>query len=186
VSEPWKAFAEEAEPGGADRFLDFIVSELKPLIQSRYSGDPDDSAVIGGSAGGTFGLYALLNRPGVFSRYVIGSPPFAWDDRLVFRYEEDYARTHDDLPARVFMAAGSLETEAEFHRSLQGFPEEARRAWEAHGHTEIVEGLGPMTEALRGRNYPGLELTSHIFEGENHASVVGALFSRGLRVVYGN
>jgi enolase len=42
-----------------------------------------------------------------------------------------------------------------------------------------------LAKILRERGYPGLHLTTHVFEGETHVSVVPATFSRGLREVFG-
>jgi predicted alpha/beta superfamily hydrolase len=185
VSEPWKAFAEVAVPGGAEHFLEFIGQELKPYIETRFPADPDDSGIIGGSAGGLFGLFALFHSERPFQRYVVGSPPFSWDDRVIFNYEQQYAAGHDDLQARVFIGAGALETEAEFNAQLEQFPEPMRKVWQKHGHTQIVEMMEPMLSQLRSRNYPGLSLSSDVFDAEHHTSVVPALYSRGLRAVYG-
>lgn len=42
-----------------------------------------------------------------------------------------------------------------------------------------------MAEILAAREYSGLEVTSHIFEGENHQSVIPATMSCGMRFLYG-
>ena len=42
-----------------------------------------------------------------------------------------------------------------------------------------------MAETLSAREKRGLELTSHIFEGETHLSVIPATMSRGMRVLFG-
>ncbi len=65
---------ESFRPGGANKFLRFIREELKPFINTNYRTNPNDSAYIGISYGGLFGLYTLFHQPDTFNRYVISSP----------------------------------------------------------------------------------------------------------------
>ena len=39
-------------------------------------------------------------EPGAFDHLIISSPSLWWDHREIFRREEQYAATHDDLAAR--------------------------------------------------------------------------------------
>ncbi len=78
---PQKALAFMAEPmrtrflskelGGqsrSDAYLRFIVEELKPEIDRRYSTNPDreHTAIMGSSMGGIISLYAICEYPGTF------------------------------------------------------------------------------------------------------------------------
>jgi predicted alpha/beta superfamily hydrolase len=152
--------------GGAEAFLQLIQEELIPLINSEYQTDSDDRAYMGDSLGGLFGLYALFHKPETFKRYIIGSPSIWWDQNVTFSFESDYAAKNDDLPARVFMGVGELEES----------PENAGPA--------MVTNVKKMKDLLTGRDYPGLELTTHIFEGETHLSVVAMNLVRGLKTVF--
>ena len=51
-----------------DEYLRFIVSELKPYIDSHYStfGDRDNTFIMGSSMGGLISLYAICEYPEVF------------------------------------------------------------------------------------------------------------------------
>jgi pimeloyl-ACP methyl ester carboxylesterase len=53
----------------SDRYLAFIVHELKPFIDRRYKTAPDqaNTAIMGSSMGGLISLYALTEYPDVFS-----------------------------------------------------------------------------------------------------------------------
>jgi predicted alpha/beta superfamily hydrolase len=169
----WKEFFQlESIPSpGADRFLRFIREELKPFINANYRTDPDDSAYVGFSAGGTFGLYTLFHHPDTFSRYVIGSPPIHIDNKVMLTYESNYAESHNDLPVRVFMSVGGRE------ESDDPLPLIEPRH-------QFVTNIKTLARTLQERNYPGMQLTSHVFEDETHMSVIPATFSRGLRVVF--
>jgi predicted alpha/beta superfamily hydrolase len=52
----------------SDRYLNFLVTELKPLIDSRYktSKGPEATAICGSSMGGLISLYAICRYPSVF------------------------------------------------------------------------------------------------------------------------
>jgi predicted alpha/beta superfamily hydrolase len=54
----------------SDQYLKFIVTELKPFIDSAYStkSDAENTYIMGSSMGGLISLYALNSYPGVFSR----------------------------------------------------------------------------------------------------------------------
>lgn len=146
--------------GGADQFLRFIRDELMPFVGSAYRVDLDDRAFWGDSLGGLFGLYVLLNHPDTFGRYVLGSP---WIDRVdhpIFECERAYAASHADLPARVCVAAGALEFE------------------------NVLANIGRLTSSLQSRGYANLKLSTHIFEGESHISVMSYNISRGIRAVF--
>lgn len=52
----------------SDRYLRFLVDELKPYIDAHYRVDtgPEATAVMGSSMGGLISMYALLEHPDVF------------------------------------------------------------------------------------------------------------------------
>lgn len=151
---------EDPGSGGAEDFLRFIREDLFSFVGLEYRVDPEDRCLVGDSLGGLFGLTVLLSRPDAFSRYIIGSPWIVQDDPEVFRCERDYAASHSDLAAKVFMGAGSLEPEP------------------------VVANMCRLDEALQNRGYDSLRLKTHVFEGETHLSVVPYNLSRGLKVVY--
>ena len=111
----------------------------------------------------------LFHNPDTFNRYVIGSPAIHHDNRITFEYESVYAARYDDLPARVFMSVGDRE---------EGDDPLLEPVF------QFVTNMRTLAKNLRERNYPGLRLTTHVFEDESHGSVVPATFSRGLRLVF--
>lgn len=74
---------EIGEGGGADGFLHFLTSELKPFIDSRLRTLTDAKhTVIGGSSmGGLMALHAGLKRPDVFGAVLAMSPSLWWNER---------------------------------------------------------------------------------------------------------
>ncbi|WP_227396071.1 alpha/beta hydrolase [Jeotgalibacillus aurantiacus] len=54
--------------GEGAAYADFIVHELKPLIDEKYRTIPDETAMAGSSAGGLISTYAMSRYPTVFRR----------------------------------------------------------------------------------------------------------------------
>ncbi len=160
---------DEIPSGGAAAFLSFIREELVPFVDATYRTDPSDRALVGDSLGGLFGLYTLFHEPDSFGRYVVGSPSIWWDGAVTYKYESALAGQTSALPAKVFMSVGSLEE--------PGPTDESRDA-------RMVTNVRRLEKLLAERRYDGLELTTHVFDGETHLSVIPATVSRGLRVVF--
>lgn len=155
-----KALGGEVHTGGASLFLRTLKEELIPFIESKYR-VTSDRGLAGDSFGGLFAAYVWLTDGDTFSRYLIGSPSLWWDKGMILKAEAAVAESGKTLHGRVFLSAGADEGEA------------------------MVGPLKNLTAALTGHAYPNLQLESHIFEGENHVSVVPATLSRGLRFLYG-
>lgn len=96
--------------GGAPNFLKFLNKELKPLMESKYNVDPNDATIAGLSLGGLFSSWTLLNQPDSFQRYIIMSPSIWWNSEEVWEWESRFAKNNNDINAKVFVTAGSLET----------------------------------------------------------------------------
>lgn len=90
-----------------DIYLKFLVDELMPEIARRYAvkTGADHTALGGSSFGGNFTLYAIMARPGVFSRALIESPAIWLADGALVKQ----AQHTKEWPERVFMAMGDAE-----------------------------------------------------------------------------
>lgn len=144
--------------GGAGTFLQIIREEIIPWVEARYSAG-SERGLGGYSLGGLFATYALFTAPETFSHYLIGSPSFWWDDGVMFELEEAYSAEHDDLEARVFMSAGSLEG-------------------------MMVPDMLRLAETLKTRGYEGLQIETQVLDGESHLSGAFLSMSRGLGSLY--
>lgn len=161
--------------GGAEAFLEFLTGELRPWAEAKFN-VTDDSTYVGYSEGGLFGVYALFHQPAAFRRYVIGSPWLCWNRPVSTSYEAEYAESHDDLDAVVFLGAGANEAVPP-----AGMPAAAAEQLRNADTTELTLELGA---ALERRGYSGLRLTTRIFPEETHVSVLPLLISQGLRAVF--
>jgi hypothetical protein len=152
--------ADQPGTGGSAEFLAFVADVLVPYVDATYRTVVGDRAIHGHSLGGLFALYALLHRPEVFQRYIATSPSLWWDDAVVFAHEARLAESDSPPTGSVFLSVGSRE------------PEDMR----AH--------FAPFFDRLRSREYPGLSVDAEVLPDEDHLSVFGRSFIRGLRSVY--
>ncbi len=95
--------------GGAAAFEEFLAQELVPLVDSRYRTQPH-RILSGWSLAGLFTVYAYLERPQLFSRYLAISPSLWWDDSLLVRQTRRRLDHGEALsPKRLVITLGALE-----------------------------------------------------------------------------
>jgi predicted alpha/beta superfamily hydrolase len=150
----------EVNTGGAGIFLDFIVRELFPFIESNYRVSSENRGIGGYSYGGLFSLYVLFRQPELFNIYYAGSPAIGHDKGVIYNFEKEYASSHKDLNAKLFMSTGGSED------SL------------------MISNMKKMAVLLQSRNYSGLTVDTHVFPGETHQSCIPSSVMRALRVLY--
>jgi hypothetical protein len=168
-------FTEEVKGGGAPLFFRFMSEELWPWIAERYNVS-NNRTYVGDSMGGLFGIYTLFNHHDFFTRYVIGSPWICWDHPRCFDYEANYAATHSDLDAIVFLSAGGAEQVLRPALDPSMITIFAKADTAAH--------TARMGDLLASRHYPRLKLKTLIFPEETHFTVTYALIAHGLRYVF--
>jgi len=161
--------------GGAPNFLEFLTTELRDFIGSKYN-TLDDTTYIGDSMGGLFGVYTLFHKPRSFKRYVIGSPWMCWDYPLCFEYEKKYSENHDDLKAIVYMATGGDE-----HILYPNLPDAIVPLFK---DAKTEEYSREMFKLLESRNYPSLNFRGKILDDETHFTMVSSLIGKGLKSVF--
>lgn len=54
--------------GEGDAYVRFLKDELKPYIDGKFPTDPQDTALVGSSAGGNITFYAAMKYPEVFGK----------------------------------------------------------------------------------------------------------------------
>ena len=152
----------------SDRYLKFIVEELKPAIDRRYRArrGRDDTMIMGSSMGGLISLYALTEYPQVFGAaaclsthwpigdgivldYLAAALPRAGHHRLYF----DFGTVGTDAPYEPFQrkadallrAAGYVQGKDWVTRKFEG-ADHNELAWRARIDTPLTFLLG--TDAL--------------------------------------
>ena len=76
----------------SDKYLKFIVSELKPFIDSTYRTETqrEHTFIIGSSMGALMSLYAVGEYPDVFGGAGCVSPQYPLGDGVILNYMEKY------------------------------------------------------------------------------------------------
>jgi predicted alpha/beta superfamily hydrolase len=148
-----------AGTGHAAEFLQFLETELIPMIERRYRADSTDRALAGHSLGGLFTTYTLLTKPRIFQRYWLASPSLWWDKQVTFSLLDSALKRADRPSGRAFLSVGSLES------SL------------------MVPPMERMAARLKTA-FPGLTVGSMVFPDETHMTVFGGSLSRALRFLY--
>lgn len=146
------------QSGGADQFLAFMKQELFPFIESNYKAEGKNRTLMGSSGGGVFTLYTLFTQPDLFTGYVAASPYVPWDNGVLYKYEQEFAKKHLAHPVRVYMTLGDVET--------------TRPAFEKFSATMMT------------RKYPSVRVHSKILENTGHGGTKNETYSRGLQYVF--
>jgi uncharacterized protein len=88
--------------GGSAKFIEFLKTELMPLVDSTYR-TTDDQTLIGQSLGGLVATEILFNHTHLFDRYIIVSPSLWWDGESLLTAQPAF---EDGLPP-VYIAVGA-------------------------------------------------------------------------------
>lgn len=159
----------ELTHGGGGAYQTYLKDEVLPFIEGRFRADPDARVLLGHSYGGLLGAQILFTDPEMFRAYVLGSPSFWFGQRHIMTMEADYAGTHTDLPAEVFMYIGAFETPGPTSRHASRY--------------DMVGEMTAMEQVLKSRNYPSLSVRSSVLADEDHLTVAPAGFTRALLAV---
>ena len=145
--------------GEADKFSEFLKTELIPELEAEYSTDTSKYVLMGHSLGGLNTLYNMLQTDSPFSGYVAVSSSVWWNDGFLFGMEEQFFNASSDLNAKAFISIGGDEPP-----SMTILNEE-------------------IIERLNGRNYNGFSLKSEFFTGGSHSQVPMLGFEKGIQFV---
>lgn len=152
--------------GGADQFLTFINTRLKPEIARRFQVDSAREALFGHSFGGLFVMHTLLTAPASFERYIAISPSLWWygDHPLKALSELVLPVSAAGDAPRLLIGVGGLEQTP--RKTERGTPKAKVRKARA-----MVDNVGLVAGWLETR-YPDWDIEAATFPGENHGSVM--------------
>ncbi|WP_084396642.1 alpha/beta hydrolase [Henriciella aquimarina] len=155
IEAPFLAEYHKDDPSGKrDLFFDFLMDELRPEIETRYSINPLRQSLYGHSLGGLFALHVLYTQPDAFNAIIAASPAIWWDRQMIIKEEQAFAARLEDEPellghvARLLLLVGEREEESAMT-----------------GDTIL---LG---ERLKDLSKYGLRSDYQVFEDETHISV---------------
>lgn len=165
----------KARAGGADQFLAFIQTQVKPAMAARYRIDPRRQGLFGHSFGGLFVLHSLERAPEAFA-YRTAASPSIWFNRTAITQrltEWAQARPKDAAELRVLLTAG------EYEQALSPFAytrPNVIRAVELLRERRQVDSGRALAQVLSQGN--GLLVRFDEIVGEDHGTVIPAAISR--------
>lgn len=92
--------------GGADAFRQYLVGELRTVIDSVYRTN-DQHVLIGHSFGGLFTMHTFLNYTDAFDTYVAIDPSFWWDQGRLSKEAELVIGEKDFTGTRLYVAVAT-------------------------------------------------------------------------------
>lgn len=145
--------------GGGENFLRFIAEELKPYVESHYRSS-GRSTLIGQSLGGLFATQVLLEKPQLFSDYLIVSPSLWWDKQSLLKSADAALKAHPLTTQKLYFSV-------------------------AHEPEEMEQTLTELVATLKKHQPAGVQLNYQKFPDENHATSLHIAAYRGLQALYG-
>ena len=96
--------------GKGDKYLDWMINVIKPMIDSEYRTKTDKkNTLIGGSSmGGLMAAYARIKYSDVFSKCICISPSF---ELCYDKFMNDAIASQSQKGTKFFMSIGSIELE---------------------------------------------------------------------------
>jgi len=130
--------------GLADKHLAFIRKDVFKFVENNYRTEPNNRTYFGFSAGGVFGVYALMVQPDTFKNYILGS---ALDEEVPTLFAQEHAALKDTQSAiNVLTSYGELEKKvAPFvddfvsqlsHKKYKGIASIKNIVAESYGHSD--------------------------------------------------
>lgn len=148
---------ERAASGGGDKFLQFLETEVIPLVEKNYRTQPF-RIFAGHSLGGLAVVYSFVARPDLFNAYIAASPVLHWDNNFVINRAEEVFKQKKEHRKTMFLALGN---EPDYQKGFNSFKD------------------------LLGRAKPkDFEYEFRQMNEENHGSVVLPAYYWGLRKIF--
>lgn len=148
------AAADQHDRLSSDRYLEFVVGELKPFIDARYRTLPgrDDTFIMGSSMGGLISAYAVSEYPEVFGGAACVSTHWPAEGGVMI----DYLAAHLPEPGvhRLYFDFGTATLDAGYEPYQRRMDEILRRRGYADGEdwiTRKFEGAEHSEKAWRLR-----------------------------------
>lgn len=157
TSPQWKQ-----QTGRAHQHMAFIEKDVFQYIEKNYRAENHNRTFVGNSLGGLFGSYILLKNPGMFQNYIIGSPSYWYDDKVIFKMENKLSKTNHKINANVFISIGERET-----KSLES-------------SYEMVEDAKIFYQKIRAWKQPGIKVKMIVIPEASHHTAFPTTAIQGL------
>jgi len=94
--------------GGGDKFLNFIGTEVIPLIESNYRAD-SLRILAGFSNSAMFANYVMIHEPGLFKSFILSSPMIGWGNNFVLKETIDFFGNIQSFDKTLYIIYGNLD-----------------------------------------------------------------------------
>ena len=148
----YSPFFDERVGGGgtADRYVDFLLHTLKPVVDAQFRTRPEPAAtgILGSSMGGLVSAYAFFRAPHAFTMCGIMSPALWFANRAILPYIE----AADAPRGRIWLDVGTAEGARTVH-NVRLLRDVLQRKGYPDGHTlrTVIAAGGAHNEAAWGR-----------------------------------
>jgi predicted alpha/beta superfamily hydrolase len=143
--------------GGANKFLEFLETELIPTLDNRYRTAPH-RCLVGWSFSGLFSVYAGITKPNLFNMYLCISPAIWWDNDFIYKKMEDIKF---EYPEKFVFTLGGGEANGWVHTST----------------TRLLK-------RLKEKPIPNMTVKHINIEGSGHTWAVSSAINLGLQSLY--
>ena len=143
--------------GGGGEFLEFIETEVIPLVEKNYRTQPY-RIFAGHSLGGLFVTYSFVARPELFNAYIAASPVLGYDKNYVIKKAEELFKQKRDWNKTMYFGIGD--------------------------EPQFIDGFNDFRKLLEKSKPKNLEFKFEQFKDDNHASVVLPVYYAGLRMIF--
>ncbi len=150
--------------GGADKFMEFIKTELIPKMEHDFSADTSRNGriILGHSFGGLLAAYAFTNYNTIFGNYLMLSPSLWYDNEILLQTEQDNRKLNKNNQQLVFMGLGELENAGRMQAPFEAFYQRLKS------------------------NYPGLQILKNIVQHLDHQGSKNPNITEGLNFYFKN
>jgi Predicted hydrolase of the alpha/beta superfamily len=143
--------------GGGEKFLQFIKTELMPVIESSYRTVPY-KIFAGHSLGGLMAVNCLISHPDFFNAYIAISPSLQWDNEVILKQVVE-----KPVSANKILFFSDANEDVAFHKNQL-----------------------KLDSFLKQKNINGFIYKRFFYPEETHLSEPVKAFYDGLRLVYPN
>lgn len=147
--------------GLAESFYKFLLEELFPELEAKYRFDPALKVLATHSMAGVFAAYTMFHQKQTFQKIIMACPFVGWDNRVVFKLQEEYAKKNRQLKADVFLTVTGMEPTPPY-----------------------IEEVNDFYSALTKSHYQDFHCTLKAYPDDNHFSVWAKVFIDGLAYLF--
>ncbi|KAI1375251.1 IroE protein [Hypoxylon crocopeplum] len=175
--------------GGADDLIEFISDRVKPFVRQRLADTRGVSVgkevLYGHSLGGLFCLHTMFTRPGMFDCFIASSPSLWWNGEYILKEEAEFRNSHTKTGNRrgpsLMLFVGGQEQNPPQRRGEAD--DEYEERLERHKERRMVYNVRDMYCRLDASAILQ-NVSSHVYEGEDHGTVISCSLSRGLTTFF--